>query len=113
MTVRIARIIEAAASMPDTQFEVPAYGRGIAGRIEKLLLERDGDLLMLLPARTDTRWWKRATEGALWCGIEGRVRFDGHSGGAPFPSAVVYRGAHPERFVAALQAFGIVYRCHP
>lgn len=52
--------------------------------------------VMLLPARTDTRWWHdfvipRASEVRF---IKGRLKFGGAKNSAPFPSAVVvFRGA--------------------
>lgn len=51
-------------------------------------------VVCLLPLRTDTRWWHdcvmKASEIRF---IRGRLHFDGHKNGAPFPSAiVVFRG---------------------
>ena len=44
---------------------------------------------ILTPARTDTAWWHDyAMKGAVRF-IRRRVRFAGHKGYAPFPSAVV------------------------
>ena len=51
-------------------------------------------VVLLVPARTDTRWWHtyamRASEIRF---IKGRLKFGGAKNGAPFPSAVVvFRG---------------------
>ena len=47
-------------------------------------------VVMLIPSRTDTRWWHdyvmKAKEIRF---IKGRLKFDGHKNSAPFPSAVV------------------------
>lgn len=49
--------------------------------------------VMLVAARTDTKWWQdyamQASEIRL---IRGRLRFGGASSGAPFPSAIVIFG---------------------
>ena len=46
--------------------------------------------VMLIPSRTDTRWWHeyvmKATEIRF---VKGRLRFDEHKNSAPFPSAIV------------------------
>lgn len=55
-------------------------------------------VVMLLPARTDTRWWhdhvwdeSKGTfrEGVNAQFIKGRIKFQGAENGAPFPSVVV------------------------
>ena len=47
----------------------------------------------LLPARTDTRWWKEdVMQASELRFIRGRVRFGGSAAGAPFPSVVVVWG---------------------
>ena len=47
-------------------------------------------VVMLIPSRTDTRWWHdyvmRAKEIRF---IKGRLKFSGHKNSAPFPSAIV------------------------
>lgn len=84
----------------------PPYGRGIGKWVERAvdaaffhkLLRRDemvlsyADLVvMLLPARTDTKWWHdyvipHASEIRF---IRGRLKFGGAKNSAPFPSALV------------------------
>lgn len=72
-------------------FVNPPYS-DIAPWMEKALLEsRTGKTVVLLvPSRTDTRWWHeyamRASEIRF---IRGRLKFGGAKTGAPFPSAVV------------------------
>ena len=67
----------------------PPYGREI-GRWVKKCSEHDGVAVMLLPARTDTRWfhdfiYKKAEIRF----IKGRLKFGGSKNSAPFPSMVV------------------------
>ena len=47
---------------------------------------------MLIPARTDTRWWHDYIDGnpnASVHFINGRLKFGGAKNPAPFPSAIV------------------------
>jgi hypothetical protein len=57
-----------------------SYGEWLTGKT----------IVMLIPSRTDTKWWHeyvmRATQIRF---IKGRLRFDEHANSAPFPSAVV------------------------
>jgi phage N-6-adenine-methyltransferase len=70
----------------------PPYGRGVTGRwVEKAYRSsQDGaTVVMLLPARTDTRWWHDwALKGEVRF-VRGRLRFGDGRAPAPFPSAVV------------------------
>lgn len=51
---------------------------------------RGGVVVMLIPSRTDTRWWHdyvmKAKEIRF---IKGRLKFGGAKNSAPFPSAIV------------------------
>lgn len=80
----------------DTVFCNPPYGKAIAKWVRKCSMEasRKGTtVVMLLPSRTDTRWWHRyILNRAEVRFLPGRLRFetDGKPGGpAPFPSAIV------------------------
>ena len=70
----------------------PPYGREIGEWIEKAWAESNkGKLIvMLLPSRTDTKWWHdyimKANEIRF---IKGRLKFGGSKNSAPFPSCVV------------------------
>lgn len=49
---------------------------------------------MLVPARTDTRWFSSAfARASLLLLIKGRLKFGGHKTSAPFPSCVFVFGA--------------------
>lgn len=74
----------------------PPYGRQIGKWVEKAKSEslKDADVVMLIPSRTDTRWFHDhvlhdADEIRF---IKGRIKFGGSNKDAPFPSMiVVYR----------------------
>ena len=53
---------------------------------------------MLIPARTDTKYWHNYVMNANEVYfIKGRLKFGGASNGAPFPSAIVVFGGHGQR----------------
>lgn len=69
----------------------PPYGREI-GRWVKKCAEHYGVAVMLLPARTDTRWWHEYIANNTTASvrfIKGRLKFGGAANPAPFPSAIV------------------------
>ena len=71
----------------------PPYGREISSWIRKAYEESQKEynsfVLMLLPARTDTKWWWEYVQGkATLFFIKGRVKFGDHNVGAPFPSVL-------------------------
>ena len=58
----------------------PPYGREIGKWVDKFLYELDiGNIknaILLVPVKTDTRWWYKLSEGlACWCAVSGRVKF--------------------------------------
>jgi len=76
----------------------PPYGRGIGEWIYKAYVESAPTVVCLLPARTDTKWFRDiclpyASEIQF---LRGRVKFEGATSGAPFPSMIVVFGALPE-----------------
>lgn len=80
----------------ETVFCNPPYGKTIAEWVRKCSMEasRKGTLVvMLLPARTDTRWFQQyILNRAEIRFVKGRLRFEtnGIPGGpAPFPSMIV------------------------
>ena len=71
----------------------PPYGREISAWVRKGYEESRKDyndfVLMLLPARTDTKWWWDWVQGkAQLFFVKGRIRFNEGSAGAPFPSVL-------------------------
>ena len=67
----------------------PPYGREI-GKWVKKCSEYEGESVMLLPARTDTRWFHDYIYGKAEIRfIKGRLKFNDGKNPAPFPSMVV------------------------
>lgn len=73
---------------------------------------RGCEVILLLPARTDTAYWHEeiVTANAV-CFWRGRMRFVGAPANAPFPTALVYWGAWPWLFHEVFSAKGRV--CAP
>jgi len=76
-----------------TVFVNPPYGRGIDKWIEKAYNEAkklDTKVVMLIPARTDTKYWhKYVMKASEIYFVKGRLKFGDSENCAPFPSAVV------------------------
>ena len=74
-------------------FVNPPYGRNIGNWVKKGYeegLKENTMVVMLLPCRTDTRWWHdycMKAEKVFF--VKGRLIFDGAVNSAPFPSCVV------------------------
>lgn len=69
----------------------PPYGREIGKWIQKCA-EHRGVAVMLIPARTDTRWWHSYIDknpDAHVYFIKGRLKFGNAKNCAPFPSALI------------------------
>jgi transcriptional regulator with XRE-family HTH domain len=81
-----------------TVFVNPPYGRALPCWVAKAAREvaqgRAQVVLVLMPARTDTRYWHRhVARVAHIFFLRGRLRFDDHQGTpAPFPSALAVWG---------------------
>lgn len=75
----------------------PPYGREIGRWVKKAFESsvRGATVVMLLPSRTDTRWFHDYIYGKAEIRfIKGRLKFGGSKNAAPFPSMVViYRPA--------------------
>lgn len=74
----------------------PPYGKALPAWADKVQAERDHsrNIVVLVPARTDTRWWRTMVRGAS-CVVflAGRLRFLGAPAAAPFPSALIVHGS--------------------
>lgn len=69
----------------------PPYGREISKWVEKAYLSK-GVTVMLLPARTDTKWFHKYIyqEWSVQIRfIKGRLKFGNSKNSAPFPSMIV------------------------
>ncbi len=71
----------------------PPYGRlRIAPWVKRAYEEslRGKTIVMLIPSRTDTKWWhKYVMKASEIRFVKGRLKFNESKQGAPFPSAVV------------------------
>lgn len=71
----------------------PPYGRGIGDWVKKAYEESQEPntlVVMLIPARTDTKWFHEYIYGKAEIRfIKGRLKFGGCKNAAPFPSMVV------------------------
>ena len=75
----------------DRVFVNPPYSKISDWTLASLAHSEDGKIVvMLIPSRTDTKWWHdyvmKAKEIRF---IKGRLKFSGHKNSAPFPSAIV------------------------
>lgn len=89
----------------------PPYGREQGAWVQKAKDTADagGSVILLIPARTDTKLWQRvifphATAISFW---KGRIKFVGATASAPFPSALILFGQnYKEQFMAACKGVG-------
>tara|TARA_R110002020_G_scaffold231689_1_gene442892 strand:+ start:54 stop:527 length:474 start_codon:yes stop_codon:yes gene_type:complete len=92
-----------------TVFVNPPYGRGIEKWIKKAYDEsrkEDTKVVMLIPARTDTKYWHQYVMNAAEVYfVKGRLKFGAADNCAPFPSAVIVFDGLPQR-----QIFGAMNR---
>ena len=90
----------------------PPYGAATKDWIEKCLGEYDEgrapQAIILVAARTDTRWFNLLNEFP-WCAIEGRLAFSGSKNKATFPSAIFYLGENVRDFFLVFSKFGPIY----
>tara|TARA_Y100000310_G_scaffold258604_1_gene267067 strand:+ start:450 stop:941 length:492 start_codon:yes stop_codon:yes gene_type:complete len=98
-----------------TVFVNPPYGRGVEKWIEKgFLAGKDPDtrVVMLIPARTDTKYWHEyVMKAAKIYFVKGRLKFGDSTNSAPFPSAVVvFDGLEKKYDYGPLQIFGSMSR---
>lgn len=89
----------------------PPYGRDIPPWIRKAVTEPVSELLILVPAYTDTSWFAPLFEYHM-CFIRGRVEFtrpgEKAKARAPHPSVLIYRGPRAGAFFTAFSDIGAV-----
>lgn len=74
----------------ETVFCNPPYGSQIGKWVKKCATEENCTCVMLIPARTDTRWFHEYIyQKAEIRFIKGRLKFGNQPHSAPFPSMVV------------------------
>ena len=82
----------------------PPYGREIGAWTRRCLevAKFDGvEVIALVPARVDARWFRDCWDAVAICFVYGRLRFLGAESSAPFPSALVYWGTWRNKFACA------------
>lgn len=68
----------------------PPYGREISKWVKKASEASGGVVVMLIPARTDTKYFHEYIYNKAEVRfIKGRLKFGGHQNSAPFPSMIV------------------------
>lgn len=81
----------------------PPYGKEIGKWTKRAMVTASlfpaDEIVMLVPARTDTKWWHEVVqETSAVCFWRGRLTFLGASSNAPFPSALLYFGPRADEF---------------
>lgn len=92
----------------------PPYGRGIAPWVRKAVTEPVDELVLLVPASTDTSWFQPLFSHTL-CFIAGRLYFHKPGGKdrpgetrTPHASVLVYRGERIEQFADTFADAGTI-----
>ena len=90
-----------------TTFVNPPYGRGIERWIEKAKISAQSEntkVVMLIPARTDTKYWhEHVMKASEIHFVKGRLKFGDSENSAPFPSAViVFDGSNQRQIFGAM-----------
>lgn len=89
----------------------PPYGDVIGEWVHRLIHQYDHEITLeavaLLPARTDTAWFKPLRRRFAICFLDGRLKFSNAENSAPFPSVVVFFG-EPSRWDDFAMTFGDV-----
>ena len=84
----------------------PPYGRQIQHWIKKGYeesLKNDTKVVMLIPSRTDTKYWHNYVMKAQEIRfVKGRLKFDNSTNAAPFPSVVVVFNSQPPPSISAM-----------
>jgi phage N-6-adenine-methyltransferase len=72
----------------------PPYGRGIGAWISKARTEseRGASVVVLVPVRTDARWFADMWHASALVFVRGRLKFGGGKTCAPFPSVIAIFG---------------------
>jgi hypothetical protein len=73
--------------------------------LEQYRLGNVSQAIYLVPAYTDTAWWRQLNEFPV-CLVKGRLVFKGNTEAARFPSAVFYLGHDASAFGAAFAELG-------
>jgi DNA N-6-adenine-methyltransferase Dam len=89
----------------------PPYGDEIGQWTARLIEAYEAgeidEAIALLPARTDTAWFRPLMKHRC-CFVHGRLKFSGSENSAPFPSVVVYLGPDLENFIEFFGDIGTI-----
>jgi hypothetical protein len=86
----------------------PPFGRGLDQWVSRVQVRR-GEVILLIPAATDTKRWRRhVVTASRICFLRGRVRYVGAPASAPFATCLAYWGRDPESFHWAFEDLGWV-----
>lgn len=93
-------------------FVNPPFGREIPRWMLRCETSGAEEVVALVPARVDAKWWHRAHLSCaaviLWRGRFAFRKRSSDRGNAPFPSSVFYWGSRVSAFVDAFDTDGIV-----
>lgn len=88
----------------------PPYGRTITPKWVKYgyeQAEKAGTVVMLLPSRTDTKWFHDYIYGhSAFIFLKGRLKFEPANNPAPFPSMLVAWGVYANRLYDFRSKYG-------
>jgi hypothetical protein len=86
--------LEASWDYGGTAWANPPYGRSIGKWITKALDEasKGNPSVVLVPSRTDTKWFQDMWRADALIFIKGRLKFQGATSSAPFPSVLAVFG---------------------
>lgn len=86
----------------------PPYGREIGPWVARMAEEGSmgEEIVALVPARTDTKWFGYVTTADEICFLRGRLKFKGAKDCAKFPSCVAYWGPQRARFRDVFRKYG-------
>jgi len=95
-----------------TVYMNPPYGRGIMPWIVKIREEYEAGrvtaAVALVPARTDTQWFRILSPKYIRCEVAGRLKFSESKNSATFPSVLFYLGDEVQRFAEVFARFGVI-----
>jgi hypothetical protein len=99
-------------------FMNPGNGRDVNKWAERLLssyIARDvTEFIALMPARLNESWFGQMSEVAIWCALQGSIKWGGVNGAPDFsnahPFVVFHAGPHHERFVREFRPRGPLIR---
>lgn len=137
-TIHLDPCASPAASLAEVNFTGPDLDHGLAGAVDGLDAawqgtvyvnppfsslrawvekcqrehqEHGAEVILLMPARTDTRaWHQHVSTASAVCLWRGRLTFVGAPASAPFPVAFIYWGPRIQTFRDVFSKHGMIFR---